>query len=192
MQSYLQVERHKLPKDMLLESLDELLHVAEYCLEYRKSDKILWPEPHSAGVLGMPCAILLFAIVDTIGSYFRKNSNAPLDILVDGKQEKIGKTHKHFYILNSEYFGLSLSDAAIKEFYNKGRCRLMHNGVLGKELTLSYSNARSYLEVNNIEGKGRYAVHLIGFYEACRQAVNIFKENINDIVPYSPEGKDFK
>jgi hypothetical protein len=44
---------------------------------------------------------------------------------------------------------------------------------------------------NPIKGKGRFEIHLMSFYEACIDAVNMFKQNIHEIVPNSPVGKAF-
>lgn len=68
----------------------------------------------------------------------------------------------------------------------------MHNSVLGREVTLSLSKGKTFFEVNEIIGKGRYVVHLEGFYQACKKAVSRFKGDIENIVPHSFEGKDFK
>lgn len=193
MNSYLQYERHKTPASMLIESLDEQLYTVEFCLQYWKNDREMWPEPHSSGVLGMPAAILLFSIVDAIGGYFKGNRNIMLKIPIDGKMQPIrGASYRHFYILNSDYFGLCLTDKEIKQFYDFGRSRLMHNGVLGKEVTLSLSDKIPFLEANSWTGKGRYSVHLLAFFQACKEAVKKFKENIHEIVPYSEEGGEFK
>jgi hypothetical protein len=106
---------HDTPASMLKESLNESLTVAEYCLAYRKND---------GGCLGYPAAMILFSIVDTIGSYFRKNKN--LRILIDGKTRFIDSDgYKHFFILNSPYFEQHLSEKVIKTLYIKFRSLLL-------------------------------------------------------------------
>lgn len=178
---------------MLTESLDELLFTARCCLKYRKIDNVLWPPPHAMnGVLGIPAAIALFTIVDALGSYFKKNKNVSLHIQIDGQLKNIGKQgYHHYYILNSEYFGLSLSENDIEKIYSMGRSRLMHNAILGKEVTLRLSGT-PFLQVNPFDGKGRFVVNLKEFSSACENAIAMFKAKIDDIVPYSPEGRDFK
>jgi hypothetical protein len=77
---------HPSPSSMLKESLDETLFAAKMCVEYRKTDAI-WGEFQSNGCLGFPSAVLLFSIIDTIGSYYRKTVD--FKIIIDGKSEMI-------------------------------------------------------------------------------------------------------
>ena len=186
------IERHKTPKSMLLESLDELLFAADYCLKYRKEDKDLWPHPHAiGGAVGIPAAIMLFTVVDSLGSYYRKNGKSPLIIPIDGISKSIETDgYHHFFILNSKYFGLSLTEKDIQNIYVMGRCKLMHNAILGKEITIRVSGW-PFLEVNDRRGKGRFVINLRSFCDACCSAVNMFKDRIDDIVPHSPIGKNF-
>ena len=75
---------HETPSSMLKESLDETLDAAKYCVEYKKLDK-KWGEFATGGCLGYPSAILLFSLIDSIGSYFRKNKT--FEVLIDSKNE---------------------------------------------------------------------------------------------------------
>ena len=74
---------HKIPSSMLKESLPETLKAATFCSEYRKTDDT-WGDYKTGGCLGYPAAILLFSIIDSIGSYFRHNKN--LTILMGSKK----------------------------------------------------------------------------------------------------------
>lgn len=57
---------------MLMESLPEYLFVAERCVRYQKDAS--WGPPHQVGGrLGYPAAVMLFCIVDTIGSFHRRD-----------------------------------------------------------------------------------------------------------------------
>ena len=91
---------HETPSSMLKESLDESLEAAKYCADYKKTDK-KWGEFATGGCLGYPGAILLFSIIDSIGSYLEKDKK--FSVIIDGKPEKInGAGRDHFKILNSK------------------------------------------------------------------------------------------
>lgn len=68
---------------LIRESLPEYLHVAEYCVQFRKDAS--WGHGRVGGCLGYPAAVMMFSIVDTVGSYYRGRTDLP--ITVDGKPE---------------------------------------------------------------------------------------------------------
>src|ERR1700731_758955 len=124
---------------MLKESLDESIEAARYCVYYSKTDQ-KGEKFKTGGCLGYPAGILLFSVIDTIGSYFRKDNNVIIEI--DGKKSAINATGwEHFKILNSKYFNQSLPSNYIKELYNKFRSSLTHNSVLGKKAIMYPSNS---------------------------------------------------
>lgn len=171
---------HDTPASMLRESLDENLKVVEYCLAYRKEDN---------GCLGYPAATLLFSIVDSIGSYFRKNKN--FKIQIDGKLKLIDSDgYKHFYILNSPYFDQKLPEAAIKILYAKFRSLLTHNSVLGAKALLYHNHELgAFLKSKDSDV---YIVALTPFYDLCKRAVDCFLRDADDIVPNSKQGAKFQ
>lgn len=90
---------HDSPASMLKESLIEILDAAKYCSDYRKNDE-KWGIYKTGGCLGFPAGILLFSIIDSIGSYFRKDKK--FKIMIDGHEETIDSDgFQHFKILNS-------------------------------------------------------------------------------------------
>ena len=92
---------------MLRESLPEYLCVAGYCVAFRKDSSWIGAGPDAC--LGYPAALMLFAIVDAIGSYHRADPN--FRVTVDDKSVPIRKSGtQHFYILNSEYYGQALPE----------------------------------------------------------------------------------
>jgi len=100
---------------MLKESLSESLEAAKYCTYYKKTDE-KWGDYKTGGCLGFPGAIILFSIIDTIGSYFRKDKQ--FKIRIDNKDYSINADGwEHFKILNSKYFRQSLSLDFIKALY---------------------------------------------------------------------------
>lgn len=171
---------------MLLESLDEFLHAAEYCIRYTKgSDAGKWLPPHSkSGVLGFPASSLMFSIVDVIGSY-HDGLKVNIGDEIKAISNKKGKAYTHFYILNSSFFGLNLSEDQIKNIYLHARSAIVHNAAIGNEITLVKSNSSPFIKVRDFSGKGKYEVHLLSFYKACSEATNLFKKDLDKILSCS-------
>lgn len=188
---------HKTPSSMLKESLDETLEAARSCIEYEKTDD-KWGSFTSIGCLGYPGAILLFSIIDSIGSYFRKNS--ALLIEIDGTPHTINEDGwEHFKILNSKYFGQKLSSTFIKQLYVQFRSYLSHNSILGKSSLMVPSNSfigdavknQAFVERTNTDGDTVYIISLAELWELCRLAIESFKRDIDVVVPASKQGKSF-
>ena len=179
---------HETPASMLKESLDETLEAAKFCADYKKTDE-KWGEYATGGCLGYPSAILLFSLVDTVGSYFRKNND--FKVLIDGKQEIINAAGwEHFKILNSKYFNQSLSKQSLKLLYEKSRSCLTHNSVLGSNIVMVPDNTSIQPETHGkafipIDANSK-TIHIISiqeFWELCKSAVEIFKNDIDTVVP---------
>lgn len=189
---------HSTPASMLKESLDETLEAAKICVNYKKIDS-KWGQFSSEGCLGYPAGVLLFSIIDTIGSYYRKSQT--LKVLIDGKQQTINADGwEHFKILNSKYFNQTLSTSFLKSLYNKFRSSLTHNSVLGKDslMILDNNSIRSMTGRNQefalVKDNAGNDVHLIFMKELCNLceiAVTEFKKDIDAIVPSSKQGKNF-
>lgn len=188
---------HITPASMLKESLDESLEAANFCSEYRKIDE-KWGKFRSDGCLGYPSAILLFSIIDSIGSYFRKDKNFKID--VDSKKVTIdGNGWEHFKILNSKYFKQNLSQDFIKNLYLKYRCCLIHNSILGKESWMIPDNnclrngiqEQAFLKGKDESGNLLYLVSIKELWDLCKDAVEEFKKDIDAVVPKSKQGKNF-
>jgi hypothetical protein len=188
---------HETPSSMLKESLDETLEAARYCVYYTKTDE-KWGEFNAGGCLGYPAAILLFSLIDSIGSYFRKNEN--FEIVIDGKLEKINDTGwEHFKILNSNYFNQNLSIEFIKELYEKFRSCLTHNSVLGKNTIMFPDNSSinnsihglAFGVFNDKSGNPVHAISMKELWDLCSKAVELFKQDIDKVVPTSKQGKTF-
>jgi hypothetical protein len=114
-------------KSLLRESVHEYLFVADYCVQFQKDSA--WPQREVGGCLGYPAAVMLFSIVDTIGSFHQ--GDAGLNLVIDGKSRDIrNEGFQHFFILNSDYYGQSLEEAAIKKLYDNFRNLLVHNASL--------------------------------------------------------------
>ncbi len=181
--------RHNTPSEMLFESLDEFLFSAKLSLEYRKTDKNEWPNPHATGgVLGFSATLLLFSIVDSIGSYY---DNIKIPVGNGTVTIKADKVKSHFYILNSHLFNLSLSETDFDQIFSAVRNKIAHNSLIGKEITLHPGAKTPFIETKPIRGKGRYTIYLKSFYNACEIAIEKFKIEIPSVVPNSFHGKEF-
>jgi hypothetical protein len=189
---------HETPSSMLKESLDETIEAARYCVDYRKTDK-KWGDLATCGCLGYPAAILLFSIIDSIGSYFRKNDI--IEILIDGKKDRINAAGwEHFKILNSKYFNQTLSSDFMKKLYNKFRSCLTHNSVLGSETLMIPNNTLIIPPVQDkafgiTTDSSRNSVPVISIkelWDLCFKAVELFKSDIDIVVPISKQGKGFQ
>jgi hypothetical protein len=189
---------HSTPASMLKESLDESIEAARICIYYKKTDDT-WGDYNTGGCLGYPGAILIFSIIDTIGSYFRKNKS--FQVKVDGKLVSIdGEGWEHFKILNSKYFKQNLSLSFIKALYTKFRSNLTHNHILGKD-TLMFAKQISYPSpsfqskafATGIDPQKQpvYLVSLLEMLKICDVAVQLFKIDIDTVVPSSKQGKNF-
>ena len=183
------INRHSAPESMVVEALEQNLMAVELALKHKA--RVVSANSNAYGILGYPSAILMFSIIDTIGSHFRKSKVQPY-ILLDNTSVRITASgDQHFYILNSEYFDLKLTKDNIKAFYKIGRNTLNHNSLIGEELTLVASYNTPFLKVNDVSGKGKYEVHLFSFYEACVSAIEKFKLNKDEILANSIYGKTF-
>lgn len=189
--------QHQTPASMLKESLFETLEAAEFCANYRKVDE-KWGEFKTGGCLGFPAAILLFSIIDSIGSYYRKNSS--FKIIIDNKETSISSDGwQHFKIINSKYFNQNLSEKFIRELYNRFRSCLTHNSVLGKKTMMVMDNKSSGFNIENmpffiaktIDGEDIHVISIKELSELCESAINDLYKNIDKVVPISKQGKNF-
>jgi len=188
---------HLTPSSMLKESLKETLEAAKFCSNYRKTDE-KWGEFKTGGCLGFPAAILLFSIIDTIGSYFRGDGD--IEILIDSKNSTIEKDGwQHFKILNSKYFNQVLSQEYIKTLYSKFRSYLAHNSVLGKNAVMIMENSSWNAEIKgkafflgeDTNGDTVYVISIKELCELCESAIDSFLSDVDEVVPNSKQGKKF-
>ena len=149
---------HTSIRSMLCESLNEYIHVSEYCVNFVKSD---------GGCLGYPAALVMFSIIDSIGSY------NDIAVRIDGKEKKIKAdiVKTHFYILNSEYYNQNLSEHQITKIYLMFRNTLTHNaaivpGVLLKKIE---SDERAFIDYGDT-----FVVNVTGLLKLNKLAVDKF------------------
>jgi hypothetical protein len=171
-------------KSMLRESLPEYLHVAEHCVAYKKD--ATWPVAAPGGCLGYPAAVMMFAILDAIGSYHRGDSSLPLS--VDGRSVTIRSDgFQHFYILNSDYYDQALPGPTIKSLYDRFRSLLVHNAALAPEsFLLNFPGHHVPFPISN----DRQCVNLPPFLELSRRALKRFLERLDTVVPGSDQARN--
>ena len=161
---------HKNYQSMVRDSLKEKIEIAELCIEKRKTpDK--WDKDN--GCFGVPAAILLLSIADSIGSY------------VIG-----GNTEKHFQILNHhDYYNLKLEPECISEIYKLFRNYLTHNSGLGVGAGLALNSLNSEVYVNYPEEK---YIALMPFLEVSKTVVIKFINQPDSMILESEPYKNFK
>jgi hypothetical protein len=138
------------------------------------------------GCLGYPAALLLFSVVDTIGSFHRGRSD--MQMLIDGKLMQIRSGgFQHFYILNAEYYGQTLTQKDIKQLYDNFRSLLTHNAVLAPShfLVKRPGTADSFLKYET-----RPLVNISAFLELSKNAVELFLGRIEEVVDTSVQAKN--
>ena len=167
---------------MLQESLPEYLRVADWCVHFKKDAS--WGPGQAGGRLGYPAALILFSIADTIGSFHRGDQE--FTVLVDGQATFIRRQgFQHFYVLNSDYYGLALPKAVIERLYANFRDLLVHNAALAPEhFLISLPDvAQAFLESD----EGRLLVNIDGFLGITGPAVSLFLERLSTVVPGSAQ-----
>lgn len=155
---------------MLKEAMTEYLVVADFCVKYRKDERI-WG---SSGCFGYPAIVLLMSIADAIGSY------------VIG-----GKTEEHFKIFNhKDYYNLNLTSDDLKKMYYDYRCLLTHNATLSPNVGLNIGD-NSELMIEIIEN--RFYINLYPFLNITKRVVKKFFNNADEIMNSSDQlGKILK
>ncbi len=168
-------------KSLLRESVHEYLFVADYCVQFQKDSA--WPQREVGGCLGYPAAVMLFSIVDTIGSFHQ--GDASLNLVIDGKSRDIrNEGFQHFFILNSDYYGQSLEEAAIRKLYDNFRNLLVHNASLAPSnfLIKDPGSAEPFPQ-----SASRRKVNVSAFLDISRGAVQKFLTRVDQVIPNSPQ-----
>jgi hypothetical protein len=170
---------HRKKLGLAKESVYEMLHVAEYAVTYGKTDKVKWGDNATGGILGYPATVILFSIIDCLGSYFANDPN--FTVSVDGKEQKIKSASQHIYILNSKYFNLDLSRIDLDNIYENVRSTLTHNSLLPEGYILQVGENERLpfnIAVNEFD-KRIYFVNVIRLFEITRKAVEGFMGDLD-------------
>lgn len=161
------------------EAINEMLHTAKYCITYKKDDKALWGQNATGGILGFPATVILFSIIDCLGSYFANDPK--FKVKIDGKDRIIKSTAQHIYILNSKYFDLDFSQIDLDNIYNNIRSTLTHNSILPEGYSLQVGENEK-LPINiavNEYDKRIYFVNVIRLFKMTDTAVKKFMDDLD-------------
>jgi len=170
---------HRKKLGLAKESINEMLHIAEYAVTYRKTDKTKWGDNATGGILGFPAIVVLFSIIDCLGSYFANNEK--FTVIVDGRERTIKSTSQHIYILNSKYFNLDLSRIDLDNIYNNVRSTLTHNSMLPEGYILQTGeneNLPFNIAINEFD-KRLYLINVIKLHEFTKRAVEEFMGDLD-------------
>jgi hypothetical protein len=162
---------------MLRESLPEYVAIARVAVETPTKGHT------PSSFHGYPAATLLFAVADSIGSYYRGHPKFVVE--VDGVERRIdGDGFKHLFVLNSELYGQRLSEREIKAVYDYYRNPLTHNSALAPGVLLNkgsvddpvfYPDRERFIECINV----------VGFLSITERAVEQFLRVAEEVVPTS-------
>jgi hypothetical protein len=160
------------------EAIYEMLHVAKYCITYRKDDKAQWGNNATGGILGFPATVILFSIIDCLGSYFANDPK--FSVKIDGKDWRIKSSGQHIYILNSKYFDLDLSQIDLDNIYHNVRSTLTHNSMLpeGYSLQVGENEKLPFNIALNENDKRIYFINIIRLFEVTNTAINNFMDDL--------------
>jgi len=170
---------HSQKVGLVKESLVEMLYVAEYAVTCRKTDKTKWGAYATGGILGFPATMILFSIIDCLGSIFANNKN--FQVIIDGKKKSIKNPNQHIYILNSKYFDLDLSQVDLDNIYSNVRSTLTHNSLLpeGYLLQIGESENLPFNVAINESGRRIYFINVIKLYEFTKRATEKFIDDLD-------------
>ena len=169
---------HNSTHSLIHEALTEYLAIAEHCISTGKP---------TGGCYGFPTALLCFTITDAIGSFYRGNTS--FTISIDGKAKTInGDGFKHYYILNSDYYGQALGEMDIKRLYEYYRCLLVHNAALAPNCVLNIGKETDPPFARRKSQHINY-VNLRPFLDLSHIAVGKFLRVSPAIIPVSKQGK---
>lgn len=171
---------HKEKVGLIKESLLEMIFVSEYAVTYHKTNKNKWGENATGGILGFPASVILFSIIDCIGSIFSGDVN--FKIIVDDKEQHIKGTSQHIYILNSKYFNLNLTREDMDNLYNNVRSTLTHNSLLPEGYTLKIGDKEKEpfkIAINEFNEK-IYFINVIPLLNTTKKAVDELIKDFNN------------
>lgn len=175
---------HSSQASMLRQSLTDMINGARICINYKKDD---------GGCLGYPACLILLSIADAIASYLEGDQN--FKIKIDGSIKIIDSDgYKRFYIFNSSYYNLRLSESFIKLIYKNYRCLLSHNATLVYGHFINMNNPFKIpfddSGYKNEETGEKYPViSLKPLLQCSIFAVTKFINNIDDILIGSKQAK---
>jgi hypothetical protein len=176
---------HSSTTSLLKESIPEFVRAAEFCVAFQKDST--WGQAQIGGSLGCPAMALLFCVADSMGSYHR--GKLRYSVPIDGKREAIKKKFHHFYIFNSDYYGLALTKSVIEKLRDNYRCLLVHNSALAENHAIFMGDpAREPFVLDS----DKVYVNVPAFLRVTQMAVSKFLQVIDTVVPGSEQEKEIR
>jgi hypothetical protein len=148
-------------------ALWEYLSAAKLALQFQKPED--WAD-QAGHPLGFAAALLLFCVVDAIGSHHRGSSEL---FPIEGKHLPIKKTNHHFFVLNApQYFAQNLSRKQLDLVYEQYRSTLAHNASIAPGCEVYCDQADTQVFVSK---SGKLAVNLVALHHRSIAAVQNFQ-----------------
>ena len=124
------------------------------------------------GCYGYPTALLLLSVVKTIGSYHRHD--AAFSVEVEGRSYAIdGDGAECFRVLNSPYFGQTLTGVEIRRVYEFYQCLSVCDPARPKPHFLAIGTP-----IDPVFGRDAHGtmtlMYLVPLYQCCVKAVSAF------------------
>ena len=176
---------HQKVDDHVIENLKEFLKLAEIGLSTLKAD-LEGDMAKDTGCLGAPAAVLLFSIIDAIGSYHRKDRT--LKIKNHRRPFIDDDGYVQFFILNSHYFGQDLTGQEVIYFYGQYRSNLIHNAAVNAGMLIYNKEESEVFPKRN----GVRVVNLHALFNATRDALRMFIEASQNVIAGSRVAKSLK
>ncbi len=147
---------------MQREAIKELMEVAEFCVNFDKSQDPHWVG--AAGCYGYPGALLLFSIVDSLGS------------IVEGGGDDVSK---HFKVLNNpDWYAYKFESEELKLLEQSYRNKLVHNAHIKAGLKMKPGETPDQV-LGRDTVDGEYVLSLVPFLERTRTVVEKFLSEFN-------------
>ncbi|MCC7331931.1 MAG: hypothetical protein IT232_04905 [Flavobacteriales bacterium] len=164
---------------LLKESLQEMIHLADYAVTYKKTDRKKWGANATGGILGFPSTVILFSIIDCLGSVF--SGDKKLKIIIDAQERQIKDTSQHIFILNSKYYNLDLSLLDLENIYKNVRSTLTHNSLMPEGYNLQVGDKEKSpfkIAINELDNR-IYFINLIPLFNLTKKAVENFIKDLD-------------
>ena len=176
---------HTKVDEHVIENLKEFLKLAEIGLSSRKCD-LDGDFQKDKGCLGAPAAALLFSIVDAIGSYHRGDYGLKVS---NHRRPYIDQDgYVQFFILNSRYFGQTLSDEEVQFLYGQYRSNLSHSAAVSGGVLIYNEHEAEAFPLRN----GARFVNLHALYELTKGALHSFIQESQSVIPRSRQGSGIR
>ena len=164
---------HHNPATMAVEAIDEYLEASTLCFNRTKA---------GGGVLGYPGTLLLFCVVNALGTYLESDK-----VLIEGSRCRL--RDNPFRVLNHQCFGLSLKRKEVDLLQDSHRNKLAHNAIVKVGASLVPEEGKDPFIFSS---EKRAQINVFSFHRLVREAWERFpRERIEDWARQHPEQTGF-